>query len=470
MSGTSAEFTLTLPISEQAFWTIALLFGLVVLSAFIAWGLPKSKGGALSPIDNICERLGLSHGFGPLVLLAVCVAMALGAAGLFTLVDFMKAALHMPPYHQVNDGAAIRNIGLVLAALLGAPFVIWRSYVAAKQARIQDVQTRIQDEQKHIQFEALFNDKINTAAADLAARKQVTRVVHQGTDNECILTEWQDDLVTRAAAIERLEGLATERPEATRRIARMLSIYVRELSREYRAIFPPDLDDVDELQAWAKGLEPIRADMESAVQSLGRLQRIPNHGLRNGDIDLRRSNLQGFDLKNLEFSYANFSEAHIEGAELHLAQLKGAKFFAAWMLGCDLCEADLERADLSVTLLRGADLSHAKMRDADLSWANVLGADMSWVDFCGANLRKIKMNRETSVRSSNFLGAAISETDASTFEHLQPHFYHVFADGSVQLPEGHNRPEHWVDEELEGYYFEKIWRAWQSTLPAEALE
>jgi len=50
-----------------------------------------------------------------------------------------------------------------------------------------------------------------------------------------VLNECADDLVTRNAAIDRLEGLPEERPEAVRRIARMLSVCVRESSREYPA-------------------------------------------------------------------------------------------------------------------------------------------------------------------------------------------------------------------------------------------
>lgn len=483
MSGTSAEFTLTLPISEQAFWTIALLFGLVVLSALIAWGLPKSKGGALSPIDNICERLGLSHGFGPLVLLAVCVAMALGAAGLFTLVDFMKAALHMPPYHQVNDGAAIRNIGLVLAALLGAPFVIWRSYVAAKQARIQD--------------EALFNDKINAAAADLSARRQVTRVVHHGTENEDILTEWQDDLVKRAAAIDRLEGLANERPNAIRRIALQLSIYVRELSREYPPETAPSHEDMNELTIWAQKLKPVRPDMESAVQTLGRLRSIPNHGLREGDIDLRRANLQGFDLQGLIFDSANCSEAHIQGADMQRVQMQEADLSGAQMSGVDLSGAQMQEADLnsarlqgaflSVADMQGAFLTDAQMQGAFLTGAHIQGADldgaqmqgvflsvvqMQGADLDGASMQgaflfRTQMDDATALKDVTLQGAALREVDSTSLEHLKPFWWDVFADGSAQLPEGETRPDHWVDEKLKWVEFEKRWKAWQATLPED---
>lgn len=429
MSGTSAEFTLTLPISEQAFWTIALLFGLVVLSALIAWGLPKSKGGALSPIDTICERLGLSHGFGPLVLLAVCVAMALGAAGLFTLVDFMKAALHMPPYHQVNDGAAIRNIGLVLAALLGAPFVIWRSYVAAKQARIQD--------------EALFNDKIKVAAEGLAARHQVTRVVHQGTTKEVVLTEWVDDVVTRAAAIDQLEGLANERPSVTPRVARLLSIYVRELSREFPAEQSPAGLSHEQTRVWISNLDVKRRDSEKAAQTLGRLQKISGNRLVPSDLDMRQTNLQAFDLSECLFNGFDFSGSNLQNAKLISSNLDYANVRSSDLFGADFTGASLISLKATRAVLSGANFEHVSMNNAvfynailvaanfyecSLSGANFSGSILDRAVFCDSDLADADFNR-AKLRQSEFLNTKLPHAN----------FRHAHLQGSIfENSEFHN--------------------------------
>ncbi len=410
MSGTSAEFTLTLPISEQAFWTIALLFGLVVLSAFIAWGLPKSKGGALSPIDNICERLGLSHGFGPLVLLAVCVAMALGAAGLFTLVDFMKAALHMPPYHQVNDGAAIRNIGLVLAALLGAPFVIWRSYVAAKQARIQD--------------EALFNDKISAAAEGLAARRQVTRVINEGTNDEAILTEWVDDLVTRAAAIDQLEGLAIERPVVTPRVARLLSIYVRELSREFPAEKSPAGLSHEQIQVWVSSLEVKRRDSEKAVQALGRLQKISGNRLVPSDLDMRQSNLQAFDLSECLFKGVDFSSSSLQKVKLINSNLDYANVRSSDLCGANFTGTSLNSLKATHAVFSGANFEHASLNNAVFYKANLVAANFYECSLCCSNFSSAFLKNAVFAQSEledvDFVRATLRET-----EFLQTKLHHA---------------------------------------------
>ena len=128
------------------------------------------------------------------------------------LVAFFQASFRVPPYHSDSDGSAIRNVGLVLAALFGLPFIVWRSIVAARQVNISD--------------EALFNDKINDGAKELRARRELTRIVVRNGE-EVVIRELEDDLVARAAAIDRLEGLANERNDVAPRIVRLLATYVR---------------------------------------------------------------------------------------------------------------------------------------------------------------------------------------------------------------------------------------------------
>ena len=257
--------------------------------------------------------------------------------------------------------------GAVTVALLGAPFVIWRAVVAQKLADTQ--------------AESLFNDKINAAATDLAARRQVTRAVAPGGSYRLHQDFWEDDLVTRAAAIDRLEGLANERPDAAPRIARQLSIYVRELSREYPAKEPPKDATPKQLRDWARGLTPARPDMEKAAQSLGRLQEIDSAPLAPRDIDLRRANLQGFDLSGLRFEKALFENARMEGANLFAANLKGARLAVAHLEGANLLGAHLEDALLFLAQMQLAFLGGAHLEGASLFWAHLYGAELNMVHF-----------------------------------------------------------------------------------------
>ncbi|WP_172295895.1 hypothetical protein [Pseudoruegeria sp. HB172150] len=201
-------------LSSPLVWVGVLL---VVVLSLLNTVSQQSPSPRKAPLEALCTKMGLGKEFTPLLLVAALVALALIVAAVLTLFQFMKATLQLPPYDSDKEAASVSNIGLVLAALLGAPFVVWRSWIAAKQANIAE--------------ESLFNDKINAASEDLASRRQVTRVVQSDDGSEAVLTEWEDDLVKRAASIDRLEGLAEERPDSTARIARMLSVYVRELSK-----------------------------------------------------------------------------------------------------------------------------------------------------------------------------------------------------------------------------------------------
>jgi hypothetical protein len=48
---------------------------------------------------------------------------------------------------------------------------------------------------------------------------------------------------------------------------------------------------------------------------------------------------------------------------------------------------------------------------------------------------------------------------------LRDFWGNIFADGSVQLPEGEERPTQWEEQELDFDDFQSRWHAWQETLP-----
>ena len=378
-------------------------------------------------------------------------AFALVLAAAITLFKFLSALMHVAPYSGDTDDSAIRNIGLVLAALIGAPFIIWRSAVAAKQASIQD--------------ESLFNDKINAASRDLAARRTVTRRVREvryelndtkqtaqeirgepvslpvdAQNTTCgpwtFVNEEEDDLVTRAVAIDRLEGLANEHPNEASRIASMLSVYIRELSREFPAKedlrkskkSPLESNDgsaeipakgprhhrahireaiehykLNSIKYWASKLKPIRTDMERAAQTLGRLKSIEGEDTQCILIDLHGANLQGFDLNGCVFNDALLKEARMEGANLSATQLDGADLRGARMEGANLSKARMRKANLNGAKIIEADLSEARMAGANLSEAWIEGADFSEARMEGADLSKARME------GANLCGARMEE-------------------------------------------------------------
>jgi uncharacterized protein YjbI with pentapeptide repeats len=290
--------------------------------------------------------------------------------------------------------------------------------------------------------QALFNDKINAAVTDLHAQRQITKWDEGGKAQN----GWDDDITRRNGAIDRLLGLAKEEPESAPRVARMLSVYVKELSREYPAKKLPQANDPSAIKEWARKLTFARSDMQNAVQVLGKLCKKSRQPLDGGKIDLSETNLQGFDLSSLNFENVSFKAAQLQGADLWQTQLQEAELWQSQLQGAYLIGAQFQ----------GADLGHAELQKADLEHAQLQGADLEQAHF----------DAETTLRGARFSYAGLRGVDFSKTSISQEQLESAFGDASVTLPDGKGPndpewPEHWSKEKLDYEEFETKWRALQ---------
>ena len=279
------------------------------------------------------------------------------------LVTFFQASFRIPPYDSDADGSAIRNIGLVLAALFGLPFIVWRSIVAAKQVNISD--------------EALFNDKINDGAKELKARRELTRIVIRNGE-EFVVRELEDDLVARAAAIDRLEGLANERNDVAPRIVRLLATYVR-------GSFPcPNLDFTEPFS-----LRKIpRMDLQKAIDSIGRIYKIAaDVDSSEWRIDLKACDFDGVDFSKGFFRAADFTGSRFEASIFRNANFEGCLFYSCLLNYGDFTKTNLKGCKFHhVTLNRPTPVTGGFVRSinmADLTGASFVSADISALDYIG---------------------------------------------------------------------------------------
>jgi uncharacterized protein YjbI with pentapeptide repeats len=301
--------------------------------------------------------LGYAFGF-----LLVLFALVLSLATLATLWNFVLAALRLEPYSHDIDGGSIRNIGLVLVALLGAPFLIWRSVVAAKQAEISD--------------EALFNDKINAAAKDLAARREVTEVF-EVDDRKDVLASIEDDLVSRAAAIDRLEGLAGEREDAAPRIVRLLATYVR-------GNF--SCENLDQTTPPFTRKIP-RMDLQKAVDSIGRVHKLA--------VEMDRSHWR-LDLKGCDFDGVSFQQGY---------------FFAADFSDCRMEACNFREANFDGCLLRGSLLNFSDFMDVNFTGAKLdrvtLSLSQGWIGELGSGTLRGATFAYADLTGVSYLGRSV---------------------------------------------------------------
>ena len=441
-------------------------------------------------------RWRVARPLGIFVSVAVMLLFALAlSAALVTLINSFTA-----------KEAGLGTGGLIVA-LLGAPFLIWSTVLKHQTLALSET--------------ALFNDKVNAALQGLYSRRQITRVISVEKD-EKVLTEWEDDIVQRNGAIDRLEGLANERPSEVPRIANMLSVYVRELSMgtaksrprgAFAEMFPFKLsngaeteddfsDDevaVEILRAWAQGLKPFRTDVEKAAQTLGRLRDIAGAYTDTMSIDLRGANLQGFDLNGLCFATARLQGARMEGADLAQARMEGANLRQARMDEADLREARMEGANLRAIRLCGASLRAAQMAGADLYKAEMVGAnlfearmgraDLRFANMGGVNLRRARLegadltearmegtkmwntqlDATTHLTGAVFSNARAQSVDFSSVPITADQVKSMFADASVTLPNGITSihadwPAHWPKTKL-NKGFTAAYNVWLATQP-----
>jgi uncharacterized protein YjbI with pentapeptide repeats len=391
----------------------------------------------------------------------------------------------------------LRHLGTTVALLMGV-------LAAAATIIFSIIRVWINERTASAAEEALFNEKINNAVNDLHAQRQITKWLRTGAQNG-----WQDDVTRRNGAIDRLEGLAGEEPKAAPRIARMLSVYVRELSLEHPAKTVPTSDDPEVIRDWARALTPARSDMQNAVHVLGRLKKATGLPLDRGEIDLTGTNLQGFDFTGLDFDNVKLERAQLQGANLNRAQLQGANLNRAQLQGANLNGAQLQGARLSRAQLQGARLNRAQLQGANLNWAQLQGASLNGAELQGANLNGAelqgaslngaqlqgarlngaqlqgarlngaklqganligaKFDSITSFRAATLRGAALRDVNFTQINIKPDQITDTFGDATVTLPGGHgpdheNWPKRWSKEDLDWHDFPTQWRAFQRSI------
>ncbi len=160
--------------------------------------------------DHAARVWRLVNGIVPwgLFVLALTGASLLLVLTGWVLFDFFNV-LDNPPLNEAgqNDRAAVRNVGLVLAALVAGGFAIWRAEIAKRAAEAAQDQVKIARSQ--------FERSLDRDYADL-----FTKAVEQlGTTRESRLanllkSELKRNGVTYAQLVERLAELGISKKEA----------------------------------------------------------------------------------------------------------------------------------------------------------------------------------------------------------------------------------------------------------------
>ena len=283
--------------------------------------------------------------------------------------------LRMVPQDYESGTATVRNLGILVTAIIALPLGIWRSFVAHRQAETAQ--------------QGLLNERYQKGAEMLGS----------------------EVLSVRLGSIYALARLAEEHPEQYHvPIIQLFCTFVRSSTKIKES------QDKQEDQSLHKSVlrEDIQAVMtaigsrsetglgyEKATKSFGVETTYSEAGItvrRVGRfwLDLRGANLRGVDLYEANLSSANFRgadlsnsqllEANLSNAILMSADLSGAVLFRANLSGADLNSANLSRTTLASANLSRTTLAYVNLSNAELSEANLSDAIFTRVNLTGANL------------------------------------------------------------------------------------
>jgi hypothetical protein len=332
----------------------------------------------------------------------------------------------------------IRNLGLAAGAMIGIPFLIWRSIVAQKQVDVS--------EQGHI------TDRINKAVEGLGAEKSVKR---DGED------ETEPNLEVRIGALYALERISQYSARDHIQAMEILCAYIRNNADRHSPRLPEE-EPKEGWQAWGlrnRTHPPLDVDIALRIierRSNDRKQREKDANYRLG---LERAPFHALELHRRDLTDAILTQAKLQGTILWDTKLQGADLGFAKLHGAILGEAKLQGANLRSAKLQGANLIDAELQGADLIGAKLQGADLWGAEF----------DKSSKTQAANFTGSACVRVDFTdsiiTKEQLQT----MFGDGSTTLPGGGgpDHPDwhtHWPKEMLKWNDFQTAWRAWQAKI------
>lgn len=192
----------------------------------------------------------------------------------------------------------IRNLLLSLAALIGAPFLVWRTYIASKQTKTSEEKTEI-DRQTH--YTTLYTKSIELLGAMRVIKDDESKDVSEPA------------MELRLGAIYALERIARDSWKDHWPIMEVLTAYIRENSPYKDADNP----------------EPITTDIQAAITVIGRrnLIWIAKEKEVNKRIDLQNCNLHSANFGS-ETDYADtiFDKSCLINCSFNRSNLKNAQF------------------------------------------------------------------------------------------------------------------------------------------------
>lgn len=343
------------------------------------------------------------------------------------------------PHYQ----EASRNFFIAFAAVFGAPFLIWRAWVAHQQARAATEQARVALENH---FTGIFSKSIEL----LGLLREMKTISVDGAS----IARSVPNIESRLGALYSLERLLSESPKDQRAILETLCAYIRENS----PLLIPD-DDEQRTKFFQGSLTPTptkRSDVQAAITIIGRrpgqVQSRPDG--QDWRLDFRDSNLVGYDFTKLNFdrsdftgsflnstklSEASFVNSLFENAVLCSAQMRRTCFRLSNFKRCNMKLAEIDSTDFSFTKIEDTDLREARVVSFDITGADLENAFGSYLQYAVDDIKtngvKSSFNVSEIVKTFELFQKAVHDGRTNVSQAVHDAIRLMTADASAPEPE-----------------------------------
>ena len=310
-----------------------------------------------------------------------------------------------------SNGETLRNVSLVLGAVVALVLAVWRSRVAERQ--VDAAQQQVDAAQQQVdaaqqQVDAAQQQSIAARRQADAARRQADAAQRQADTAQRSLTyeRYQKGvemigstiLAVRLGGIYALGHLAKEHPNAHHvQVMRVLCAFVCyhiPSDQTSQARLEELLHGISEENESSQTYRLLHPDVQEAANAIGSRNedRIQIERYSKYQPDLSRAKMRDLKLGWLNFTNCNFEGADLTGATLINTNLSRTCLYNATLSDVTLDGADLASANLTDANLSGvrsavsAKFTNAVMGGANLSYARLQGADFRHAELGAANL------------------------------------------------------------------------------------
>lgn len=287
---------------------------------------------------------------------------ALALLILFFFVSTSLILMVISTFAQFESGGSdsLRNHLLAVAAVFGVPFIIWRSWIAHRQAESTQ-------EQVTLTSATLAATTYAKSIELLGSFRQVNSITDVGS-REVIYSE---NIEARIGALYSLEGLAKGRRMDASVVYDTICAYVRANA----PIFPDEYYESGHDHSF-------RLDIQVALDVIGRQDYHLRECLNDDKLDLSRCDLLRYKMHNKDFRGCSFNESYIpkfinnsdfDKSTFLLTGLHGRSFLSCSMVSVYIegipDDMSFRGCNMSDALLAGSgspsfiscDLSHARL-------------------------------------------------------------------------------------------------------------